>query len=208
MSRMVTKFAYESPRLDNTGKNLNEGLEFLMREVGLDPKNFDGRMEDVRPAVQKAKRARAQEIGLDYSGFLDNQLTDDWNYFIFPNIQMGIHPEGVSFLYFRPHRDDPRKFIFDVMVMMHPQPDNAIKPPAYMGLPEGWDISGSTRAETIQIDPHVGGLGLVFDQDSSLFPVVQEAIESRGFRGPVLSEQEQRLRHFHTELDRYIKGEK
>lgn len=208
MSRMVTKFAYESPRLGGTASGLNEGLEFLMREVGLDPKSFKGRMEDVRPAVQKAKRERARKMGLDYSGFLDNQLTDDWNYFIFPNIQMGIHPEGVSFLYFRPHRDDPRKFIFDVMVMMHPQPENGIKPPAYMGLPEGWDISGKTRAETIQIDPREGGLGQVFDQDSSLFPVVQEAIESRGFRGPVLSEQEQRLRHFHTELDRYMKGEK
>jgi hypothetical protein len=45
-------------------------------------------------------------------------------------------------------------------------------------------------------------LGLVLDQDSELLPVVQAGIRSRGFAGPLWSEQEQRLRHFHTELDR------
>src|SRR3546814_17635946 len=94
-------------------------------------------MQDVRPAIQKAKRERATRLGLDYSDFLDNQLTDDWNYFVFPNLQMGIHPEGLSFLYFRPHKSDPRKFIFDVIVMVHPQDDPEVKTPAYMGLREG-----------------------------------------------------------------------
>jgi hypothetical protein len=161
-------------------------------------------MEEVRPAVQRAKRARAERLGLDYSGFIDNQMTDDWNYFIFPNIQMGIHPEGISFLYFRPHCDDPRKFIFDVMVMVQPQKDSDIKPPAYMGLPHGWDVSGEERAKIEIIDPKVGGLGQVFDQDSSLFPKIQEGVESIGFRGAMPSEQEQRLRHFHAELDRLL----
>jgi hypothetical protein len=45
-------------------------------------------------------------------------------------------------------------------------------------------------------------LGLVLDQDSELLPVVQAGFRSRGFAGPLWSEQEQRLRHFHTELDR------
>ncbi len=205
MSRMVTKFAYESPRYpDAKPGTLNEGLRATMREVGIDPDTFEGSMEDVRPAVQQAKRARAERLGLDYSGFLDNQLTDDWNYTIFPNIQMGIHPEGVSMLYFRPHKSDPRKFVFDVIVMMHPQPDAAIQPPAYMGLPEGWDISGQELAEPIEIDWRDGGLGQVFDQDSGLFMLVQEGIESLGYRGAIFSEQEQRIRHFHAELDRYM----
>jgi len=205
MSRMVTKFAYQSPRLPGAAA-LNDGLRMLMREVGIDPDTFHGSMEDVRPAIQRAKRDRAERLGLDYSGFIDNQMTDDWNYFIFPNIQMGIHPEGISFLYFRPHAEDPRKFIFDVMVMVQPQKDTSIKPPAYMGLPEGWDISGRERAEIEIIDPKVGGLGQVFDQDSSLFPKIQEGVESIGFCGAVLSEQEQRLRHFHAEVDRYVKA--
>ncbi len=202
MSRMVTKFAHESPRLGSSG--LNEGLRATMIEVGIDPNSFDGRMEEVRPAVQQAKRRRAERLGLDYSGFIDNQLTDDWNYTIFPNIQLGIHPEGVSMLYFRPHASDPRKFILDVIVMMHPQDDPAIKPPAYMGLPEGWDLSGREPAVTQVVDWREGGLGQVFDQDSGLFAQVQAGVESIGYRGGVLSEQEQRIRHFHAELDQYV----
>jgi hypothetical protein len=48
-------------------------------------------------------------------------------------------------------------------------------------------------------------LGDVLDQDSDLLPVVQKGLKSRGFRGPLWSEQEVRVRHFHKELDRYIK---
>ena len=33
---------------------------------------------------------------------------------------------------------------------------------------------------------------------------VQKGIESAGFRGAVLSEQEQRIGHFHAELERYL----
>jgi phenylpropionate dioxygenase-like ring-hydroxylating dioxygenase large terminal subunit len=201
MSRMVTKFAHASPRMQD---EVNAALRATMCEVGIDPDTFDGPMEAVRPAVQAAKRARAARLGLDYSGFIDNQLTDDWNYFIFPNIQMGIHPEGVSLLYFRPHASDPRRFIFDVIVMLHPQENPEILPPAYMGLPEGWDISGREPAVTEHIDWRDGGLGEVFDQDSSLFADIQMGIESAGFRGSVLSEQEQRIGHFHAELDRYM----
>lgn len=204
MSRMVTKFAYESPRMGNEG--LNPALRATMQEVGIDPDSFTGPKEAVRPAVQAAKRARAERLGIDYSGFLDNQLTDDWNYDIFPNIQVGIHPEGVSMLYFRPHATDPRRFVFDVIVMMHPQENPEILPPAYMGLPEGWDISGREPAEIQHVDWREGGLGEVFDQDSSLFAQVQQGIESLGFRGSVLSEQEQRIGHFHAELERYISG--
>jgi len=37
---------------------------------------------------------------------------------------------------------------------------------------------------------------------------VQRGLKSRGFKGPLWSEQEARLRHFHREVDRYISGEK
>ncbi|PXA84817.1 (2Fe-2S)-binding protein [Nostoc sp. 3335mG] len=202
MSRMLTKFALESPRMDNDG--LNPGLRAMIAEVGIDPDTFANGKETVRRAVQAAKRVRADRLGIDYSPFTDNQLTDDWNYNIFPNMQLGIHPEGVILLYFRPHATDPRKFVLDAIIMMHPQDNPDILPPAYMGLPEGWDISGREKAEIQHIDWREGGLGEVFDQDASLFAEVQRAIESVGFRGSVLSEQEQRIGHFHAELDRYI----
>jgi carnitine monooxygenase subunit len=202
MSRAITKFAHASPRLADMG--LNAGLRAAMAEVGLDPDQFEGSIDQVRPAVQAAKRKRAAELGMDWSRFLDGQLTDDWNYAIFPNILLGLHPEGANLLYFRPHATDPRKFIFDVIILMHPQENAEVLPPAYMGLPEGCDLSGREEAETIVVDWREGGLGELFDQDSNLFTQVQEGLESAGFRGSILSQQESRIGHFHAELDRYI----
>jgi len=202
MTRAITKFAEESPRLGNN--EINPGLRAMMQEVDLDADSFSGGPADVRSAVQQAKRQRAERLGLDWSVFLDGQLTDDWNYTIFPNIALGLHPEGANLLYFRPHSTDPRKFIFDVIILMHPQQDMSIQPPAYMGLPEGADLTGRERAETIVVDWREGGLGELFDQDSNLFTQVQEGIESLGFRGSILSGQEQRIGHFHAELDRYM----
>jgi hypothetical protein len=47
-------------------------------------------------------------------------------------------------------------------------------------------------------------LGEVLNQDIERVAAVQRGSNSRGFRGPLWSEQEQRVRHFHRELDRYI----
>ena len=202
VSRAISKFAEESPRLKN--KSINPGLKSIMEEVGIDPDNFNGGPADVRTAVQHAKRVNASKNGLDWSEFLDGQLTDDWNYSIFPNILLGLHPEGANLLYFRPHPTDARKFIFDVIILMHPQENSSIRPPAYMGLPEDTDLSGRNSAETILVDWREGGLGELFDQDAQLFSQIQEGVESHGFRGAILSGQEQRIGHFHAELDRYM----
>src|SRR3546814_13033670 len=131
-------------------------------------------------------------------------MYSDWNGILFPKRQMAILPEVLVVFYFRPNNMEPRNFIFVVIVMFHPQDDPEVHPPAYMGLPESWDISARAPSEIEEIDPRQGGLGLVFDQDSSLFPLVQEGIESAGYRGAVLCEQEQRIRHFHAELDRWM----
>ena len=45
-------------------------------------------------------------------------------------------------------------------------------------------------------------------RDMAPLPAVQRGIRSGGFDGAIWGEQEQRLRHFHVELNRYINGEK
>jgi hypothetical protein len=47
-------------------------------------------------------------------------------------------------------------------------------------------------------------LGQVLSQDAALLPVVQKGMRSRGFKGQLWGEQEQRLRHFHVELERRL----
>lgn len=205
MARAITKFANRSPRLTGSDSDgLNTSLREALTEVGLDPSDFEGRASDVREAIQKTKRKRALQLGLDYSAFLDGQLTDDWAYTIFPNVILGLHTEGVNLLYFRPHESDPRRFILDSIVLMHPQVNPALRPPAYMGVAEDCDISGRNPATTKVVDWHDGGFGEVFDQDAGLFAQVQKGVESIGFRGAALSSQEMRIGHFHAELDRYL----
>ena len=59
--------------------------------------------------------------------------------------------------------------------------------------------------ELILLPAELGSdLGEVLNQDIELVAAVQRGSKSRGFRGPLWSEQEQRVRHFHRELDRYI----
>ena len=121
-------------------------------------------------------------------------------------MDLNIHPEGFLFQRFRPDPRDPESFVYDVQVILQPV-ENA-KPPVYMGVEDGTDCSGSTRPERQHIRHGEPGLGFVLQQDSVLVPVVQQGLRSRAFKGPRFSEQEQRLRHFHAELDRYVTGEK
>lgn len=48
------------------------------------------------------------------------------------------------------------------------------------------------------------GLGLVLSQDAAFLPSVQEGMRSKAFKGQLWGEQEQRLRHFHVELERWL----
>ena len=207
-SRMIVPIGQPTPRRkDQT--TVNEGLKFMLADVGIDPETFDGTALDVRPAIQRAKRKRAEERGQDFSRLTDNQLTDSWATGIFPNVQIGCHPEGVFVMRFLPHPTDPERFFYDTMTLLLPAGTAKPEAPAWMGIPEGTDISGKTRPRC----EHLGlegakSLGQVLEQDSELLPVVQAGMRSRAFKGQLWGEQEQRLRHFHAELDRYIDGEK
>lgn len=207
-SRMIVPLACKSKRLDDQ-ESMDPGLDFMMADAGMDAEDFDGSAAEVRKAIQQAKRRRSDRLGLGYERFTDGQLTDSWATGIFPNVQIGMHPEGVFLMRFMPHPTDPEKFFYDTMTLFRPVDDPSFKVPAWMGLPEGTDTSGEERPETEYVPiGEPANLGLVLDQDSELLPVVQQGIRSRAFRGPIWSEQEQRLRHFHRELDRYINGEK
>jgi hypothetical protein len=207
-SRMLVPIGVKTQRQDDQ-ESLNPSLQYMMVEAGMKPEEFEGSAREVRAAIARAKRKRSDRLGLGYERFTDGQLTDSWATGVFPNVQIGLHPEGAFLMRFMPHPTDPEKFFYDTMTLVYPVEDPNYSVPAWMGLPEGTDTSGEIRPDTEYIPygepPH---LGLVLDQDSELLPVVQKGIRSRGFKGAIWGEQEQRLRHFHTELDRYLAGEK
>ncbi len=205
-SRMIVPLGQPSPRFpDQT--TVNEGLQAMLRDAGIDPAGFKGTAAEVRRAIQEGKRARAARLSLDYDRFTDGQLSDSWATGIFPNVQIGCHPEAVFLMRFLPHDTDPERFYYDTMTLICPVDDPDYRPPAWMGLPEGTDVSGRVRPEIehYRVDEDAD-LGLVLSQDADLLPVVQRGMRSRGFRGQLWSEQEQRLRHFHVELERRLNG--
>jgi phenylpropionate dioxygenase-like ring-hydroxylating dioxygenase large terminal subunit len=110
---------------------------------------------------------------------------------------------------FVPHPTDPEKFYYDNMTLFRYVDDPGYTTPAWMGLPEGLDVSGEMRPDIEYFAANErADLGEVLDQDVDLIASVQQGVRSRGFRGPLWCEQEDRLRHFHRELDRYMNDEK
>jgi phenylpropionate dioxygenase-like ring-hydroxylating dioxygenase large terminal subunit len=207
MSRMLMKFAAVSPRHSDQD-SVNAVLAAMLQEVGIDPAAFGKPAAAVREAIQHAKLALPDRLGKTAADYSANQMTDDWAYFAFPNVTFNIHPEGALMQRFRPHPSDPEKMIYDVTVLIHPIHDPAIKIPGYMGVDEGADLTGAIRPERRYLTHGDGGVGPVLEQDGVMIPIVQKGMRSRGFKGARLSEQEQRVRHFHAEIDRYLAGEK
>ena len=186
-------------------EGINAGLKAMLADVGLDPEAFEGTAAETRSAIAMAKRDRATRMGLDYDRFSDAQLTDATIFGIFPNAQIGCHPEAVFLHRFKPHADDPEQFTYDTTILYRHVDLPGYGAPLWMGLGDEVDMTGETRPDVV----HTGlgeppGMGEVLDQDSDLLPIVQAGARSRGFRGPLWGEQEARLRHFHTELDRWL----
>lgn len=205
-SRMIVPFGIPSPRAHDQ-ETVNEGLQAMLRDSGVDPSTFTGSAVEVRRAMQIGKRQRSDKLGLGYERFEDGQLSDSWATGIFPNVQIGCHPEALFFMRFLPHETDPERFYYDTMTLLLPVDDPDYSPPGWMGLPEDIDPNGArpnTEHYSLEED---AGLGLVLSQDSALLPVVQKGMRSRGFKGQLWGEQEQRLRHFHVELERRLAGD-
>jgi phenylpropionate dioxygenase-like ring-hydroxylating dioxygenase large terminal subunit len=204
MSRQFVPFAQPSPRFPDQ-ESVNAGIAMMLVDAGIDPATYTGTAQETRAAIQQAKRERSAKYNLGYEKFSDTQLSDTVILGIFPNIQIGCHPEAVFLHRFNPHASNPEEFTYDTVILFKHENIPGYTAPAWMGLAEGTDTTGRIRPEIVRTK--VGEppeLGQVLDQDSDLLPFVQQGARSRGFRGPLWSEQEARLRHFHVELDRHL----
>ncbi len=190
-NRYLVPFKTYSPRLGEELDEVPEGLKQELLQIGMDPKDFHGRVDEIRRAVQVYKRENQDKLGFDYSDFNDDQLSDDYHYMMFPNITMNIHAESMMMFRQRPHATDPNKMLFDVQMFVQ-MPEGAEKPP----LPDHEQHKHGERS-----------LGLVLDQDSVNLPHVQKGMSSEAYQGLWISSQERRIRHMHKTLMDYINGE-
>jgi len=210
-SRMIMWFGIKSHRHTVEHEcDLDLGVKIMLKDAGIDVDAYQGTVADTRNDIQKAKRERAKRLGLThYEKLTDGQLSDEWITGLFPNVQIGMHAEGVFIMRFVPHATDPNRFYYDNMLLYRHVEESNYNVPAWMAMPDGIDTTGQTRPPIERWNAGVEpGIGPVLLQDFELVPNVQRGLKSRGFKGPLWSEQEARLRHFHRELDRYTNREK
>ena len=93
----------------------------------------------------------------------------------------------------RPHPSDPDKMYFDFF--------NLLRMPA-AELPRARH-EHLVSSDSLKLDP-LGGGGELLAQDTYNLPRIQRGMHSSGVEGLHLGDQEIRIRHFHSILDRYV----
>jgi phenylpropionate dioxygenase-like ring-hydroxylating dioxygenase large terminal subunit len=208
LSRMVIPLGYVTSRFEDR-VTVPEGLKMFLAFFGGNPDEFEGLAgKDYAQALAKVKRAWAARHG--YSHFhdlTDVQVTDDWNYFVFPNITINAFSDAMLIQVFRPHPTDPEKSYYRAISMNLPVTgtqemvmDAGSFGPEAVSEP-GWD--GEVRPP-IETPKDIEDFGSVLSQDARRVPEVQKGLRSRAFSGYILSESEVRIRHYLAEIDRYI----
>jgi phenylpropionate dioxygenase-like ring-hydroxylating dioxygenase large terminal subunit len=189
-NRYLVPYHTYSPRLGYEPHEVPEILANQLRAVGMEPDEYVGRVGEIRRAMQVYKRTSQRQRGVDYSELNDDQLTDNYHYFIFPNLTLNIFSDRMMLFRQRPHESDPNRMYYDVTVHVR-VPDGQPRPP----LPDHEHVAFGQRS-----------LGLVLDQDAVNLPHVQKGMNSVAFEGLWISRQERRIRHMHATLMDYLRS--
>jgi carnitine monooxygenase subunit len=221
-SRMIVPWGVVSSRIA-VPDELPAALKDQLKRFDVDPQAYSGPTGDIRAALVTAKRQFAKKHGLDYYAELsDDQLRESWSYSVFPNWTINIQDNVCMIQTWRPHRTDPEKLIYNVM-MFFPRLKNTEKQPVEAANPKSGEaelpqpgMSASTVAAQI-VDPNVrparkytensADLGMVLSQDCQQANRQQRGVRSRAFAGMRLGGEEVRIRHYLAEVDRYFARE-
>jgi len=172
-SRYLIAFGVLSPRVESAPE-IPPPLKVLLKNAGLDPASYEGPVNGIRRTVQEHLRQHQGARGKDYSELNDDQLTDDYDYLVFPNVTLNTHADDLMLFRHRPHPSDPNKMLFDIW-MFESVPEGEEWPPRPS---HDFRAEGSTRS-----------LGTVIDQDASTLASVQAGMRSAGYRSLWLSDQ-------------------
>ena len=176
-------------------------MEKQLATMGLDPEEFEGRILDIREAVQKARRDVGPLLGYNYDQLTDDQLSDIVQHNIFPNTMITLQPDTALIMRARPHRTDPSKCYWDKFTfVMPPSPDAEISGDMqHMPKPKPIPDQRPEHDEFDQEDVIAGRKtkDITVDQDVHLIRDVQNGMRSRGFSKQVLNDDEARIQHYH-----------
>ncbi len=193
-----------------------------LKNLDLNPDDFNNRVPEIRRAIQLRKREIGAARGYDYDRFSDEQLSDIWQFNLFPNIILSFTPESCWILRPRPHPTDPQQCYFDkITLTLFPDADLQAKVAANgkAGIAPGGRehevthfmpgrdaTSGYARPERDAFDHHAilngeKSMTITIDQDIHLLGGVQAGMRSKGFDRVWLNDDEIRVQHFHNAID-------
>ena len=208
-----TRTMVTSPVVNPRYSTPDEPPEFMkdyLKGLRLNPDDFHGKVPEIRKAIQKQKRVIGDELGFDFSEFTDDQVSDVLQYDIFPNIFMTIHPERLWIFGPKPHHSDPNKCSFTKWSFQIPSHQVRDESKELELLPGSsfYEQTGSrpehdifTREDVVQGRK---SLTVTIDQDIHYLNDMQAGMHSKGFDSATLSNDEERLQHFHDWVDDWI----
>ena len=208
-----TRTMVTSPVVNPRYSTPDEPPEFMkdyLKGLRLNPDDFHGKVPEIRKAIQKQKRVIGDELGFDFSEFTDDQVSDVLQYDIFPNIFMTIHPERLWIFGPKPHHSDPNKCSFTKWSFQIPSHQVRDESKELELLPGSsfYEQTGSRPEHDIFTrDDVVQGrksLTVTIDQDIHYLNDMQSGMHSKGFDSATLSNDEERLQHFHDWVDDWI----
>ncbi len=179
-------------------------------KFGGDPADYQGRVLDVREAIQKLRRDAGPRLGWDYDRFSDEQLSDVEQFNALPNLMITVQADDAMVMRARPHPTDPDWCYWDKF-SLHRQPDPAVA--ARHGVAfephDAADVAPVARPEHEDFtqDDIIAGrktMGVTIDQDVHFIRDVQAGMHSRGFESQILNLDEVRIQHFHDWLDHWM----
>ena len=170
-------------------------LKASIAPIGLDPGDFKGKVTSLRRAVQRRKRDGGASLGYDYGELTDEQLSDVWQYDLFPNVIMTIQAEELWIMRPRPHPTEPDRCYFDkwtLRMLPHAPAAAALDRPDRQVFTQDEVIAGKYT------------MNITIDQDIHLLRQMQAGLHSRGFQRAFLNDDESRVQHFHDWLDCWL----
>ncbi|MCL2915513.1 Rieske 2Fe-2S domain-containing protein [Shewanella corallii] len=202
-SRMVLLGCHPSPNLQPPDI-VPQVLVQMLAKWGLSADDFSGRLEQIRPALQRQKRRLADSFNKDFSHLTDSQLTDNYLYDLFPSCALSVYPEGEYIWLLRslPHPSDPTKCLFDYWTLAR--------------FPAGqeslyWEHMDMTLTRDQEVEHKRFKFGeqsisYGIDQDIGICEAVQQGMASAGFKQAIFCHQERRVQFLHDNINRYIKA--
>jgi phenylpropionate dioxygenase-like ring-hydroxylating dioxygenase large terminal subunit len=185
-------------------------LALQLSALGIDPANFDGRVDDVQSAIRAAKRELASAEPY-YNNFTDEELSDVIQTNVFPNCLFTYQPEMLWLIRIRPHASDPNRCYLDKLSFERFPHDESKRflegideLDAEVDAAHGSAAGGRPVHEQFDYSDVIAGrksMTDTIDQDLSLLSHAQQGMLSDGFTGSWLNEIECRISHFHEHLD-------